>query len=142
MIIGNIHKYPKTFVWKIILHNYILYSLLNNVMSRDQWHIGVQKHHLVFKVLIQLSYNVLVFTHFYAMSVCIMTRTIPLASNKGDLSDIIFQINACMLQYIISVWSSLLRPNHKFLISKKKSEFPEFHAGCCESNKLVVNVSI
>ena len=34
------------------------------------------------KGLMELDYNVLVFTHFYAMLVCIMTRTIPLSSNE------------------------------------------------------------
>ena len=36
-------------------------------------YIGVQKRYLVFKGLMQLNYNVLVFTHIYAMSACIMT---------------------------------------------------------------------
>ena len=34
----------------------------------------------------QLNNNVLVLTHFYAMSVCIMTRTIPLSSNGRNQS--------------------------------------------------------
>ena len=54
------------------------FSLLDKVMSRNQCHIGVQERHLVFKGLVQLNYNVLVFTHIYAMSVCIMTCTYPL----------------------------------------------------------------
>ena len=45
------------------------YSILNNVCD-----IGVQERHLLFKGIMQLNYNVLVFTH-YAMSFCIMTRT-------------------------------------------------------------------
>ena len=40
-------------------------SLLDKVMSPNQWHIGVQERHLMFKSLMQLNYNVLVFTHFY-----------------------------------------------------------------------------
>ena len=32
-----------------------------------------QGRHLLFKGLMQLNYNVLVFTHIYAMSACIMT---------------------------------------------------------------------
>ena len=34
------------------------------MISRNKWHIGVQEHHIVFKSLTQLNYNVLVFIHF------------------------------------------------------------------------------
>ena len=50
-------------------------TLLDKVMSRNQWHTGVQERHLMVKDSMQLNYNVLFFKHFYAMSVCIMTRT-------------------------------------------------------------------
>ena len=43
------------------------YSLLDKVMLRNQWHIGVQEHHLVFKGLMQLNYNALIFTHFVSL---------------------------------------------------------------------------
>ena len=51
------------------------------MMSYNQGHIGVLERHLVFKGPIQLNYNALIFTHFYAMAVCIVTRTYPLSSN-------------------------------------------------------------
>ena len=41
---------------------------LDKVMSGKQWHIAVQESYLVFKGSIQLNYNVLVFTYFYAMA--------------------------------------------------------------------------
>ena len=40
-------------------------------------YIGVQERYLVFKGLMQLNYNAVVFTHFYAMLVCITTETYP-----------------------------------------------------------------
>ena len=43
-------------------------SLLDKVMSRNQCHIGVRQYHLMFKGPMQLNYNVLVFTNFYAMA--------------------------------------------------------------------------
>ena len=42
-------------------------SLLDKIMSRNQWYIVVQGLHLMFKFPMQLKYNVLVFTHFCAM---------------------------------------------------------------------------
>ena len=60
-------------------------ALQDKVMSRNQWHIEVQERHLMFKGLVQLNHNVLVLTHFYAISVCIMTQTIPLSSNGKKL---------------------------------------------------------
>ena len=38
------------------------------MMSCNQWHIRVQERNLVFKGPMQMYYNVLVFTHFYAMA--------------------------------------------------------------------------
>ena len=43
-----------------------MFPLLDKVMLRNQWHIGLHQHHLKFKIPMQLNYNVLVFTHFYA----------------------------------------------------------------------------
>ena len=43
-------------------------SLLDKVMSRNQWHIGIHQHHIMFKGLMQLNYNVLVLMYFYPMT--------------------------------------------------------------------------
>ena len=62
------------------------FSLLNKVMPRSQWYIGVHQRHLRFKGPIQLNYNVLVFMSFYAISevsVSIRTRAYPLSSNTS-----------------------------------------------------------
>ena len=37
-------------------------------MLCKQWYLGVQERHAVFKGPIQLNYNVLAFTHIYAMA--------------------------------------------------------------------------
>ena len=71
-------KLVKSMIFQVSGICNIYQSLLDQVMWRNQWHTGVQECHLVFKGLIQLNYNVLVFTHFYGMSVCIMTGLCPL----------------------------------------------------------------
>ena len=50
------------------LTKYLGNSFLDKVMSHNQWHIGVQVRHLMFKGPMQFYYNVLVFTHFYVMA--------------------------------------------------------------------------
>ena len=42
----------------------ILPYLLHEVMSHNQWHIGVQERHLMFEGPMQLNCSALVFTHF------------------------------------------------------------------------------
>ena len=49
----------------IIYHFWCRFSLLDKVMSRKQWHIGVPRRHLMLKGHMQFNYNVLVVTHFF-----------------------------------------------------------------------------
>ena len=61
-------------------------SLLDKVMLRNQWHIGVHQRHLMFKGLIELNYNVLVFMHFYQMAMFKFAQwleLIPLSSKAS-----------------------------------------------------------
>ena len=65
----------RNYLWKILHFDAKPYSpfpgflgaLLYKVMSRNQWHMGGTKHHLLLKGLMELNYNILVFTHFYSM---------------------------------------------------------------------------
>ena len=65
------------------------------VMSRSQRHIEVEERHLVFKGLMQLNYNVLVFTHFYTMSVCIVTCTYLVMTYKGTMCQLLSVGSRC-----------------------------------------------
>ena len=69
-----------------IVHSVMLYkfsctnaTVLDKVMSHNQWQIGVQEHHLMFKGPMELIYSALVYTFLCNgdVSVCIMTRTYP-----------------------------------------------------------------
>ena len=65
-----------------IVHSVMLYQFSSTnatVMSHNQWHIGVQEHHLMFKGPMELNYSALVYTFLCNdnVSVCIMTRTYP-----------------------------------------------------------------
>ena len=50
---SSIHPYSNLKLFQV-------FSLLDKVMSRNQWHIGVQERHLLFKGPMQLKHNVLV----------------------------------------------------------------------------------
>ena len=50
-----------------IVHFIIHITLSDEEMSQKQWQIGVHGRYLMFKGTIKLYYNVLVFSHFYAL---------------------------------------------------------------------------
>ena len=56
----------------------------------------MQERYLMFKGLMQLNFNVLVFTHLGAMSVCIMTRTYPLITGRNEVVAKVMFLQVCV----------------------------------------------
>ena len=57
--------YDNADVIRLTVHKHHL--TFKGLDNGDVIRLTVHKHHLTFKGLMQLNYNVLVFTHFYAM---------------------------------------------------------------------------